>query len=506
MSVGKLNAMEQSTLTFLELVPQAVISIDSRGQILNCNQRTLKLLGSPGVEYTRSINVLSFPALVQSGFSEICRSALEQNKEVSAEISYRSIWGKDLLVKIHCSPVPEANAPDEERMLVFLEDVTEERKANLELAAANKAKTQFLANMSHEVRTPLNGVIGFLSLLERHVHDPEAREFVDAAKSSAKSLLRLINEVLDVAKIEAGTLVVDKKAFRVKPMVDSILEQIQPLLLEHPLQLIVNIDNDLPQVYGDSVRYGQVLLNLISNAIKFTPQGSLQVRVSCIGQRGMENILTEVTDTGIGIPADHFEMVFQPFVQMDGSHTRRRDGAGLGLSICKSLVELMQGHVGLESEVGKGSHFWFSIPVHPVSAAHDAGMARVYRTNTITNHRHVLLVDSDDARRAEIAATLRNDGVQVSEVGSSNPGWRPNELVDLVLIDLQSDGLDPYGISLEFRSMDWKGPIIALTHLDALTSIEEHQRCKESGINDFLSKPAEADVLLARVRHWLAHK
>jgi signal transduction histidine kinase len=371
--------MELTTTSLLEILPQAAITVSGDGRIVNCNQQALDLLGSPGFEFIRTINVLRFPALVKSGLSEMVRLALHEKKSVQAEKTFQSSWGKELILKFTCTPIPGIESPEDECLFIFLQDLTEERNLTMELTAANKSKTQFLANMSHEVRTPLNGVIGFLSLLERHVQDSEAREFVDAAKSSAKSLLRLINEVLDVAKIEAGTLVVDKKPFHVRPLVDSVLEQVKPLLNEHPISLNVHVPNDLRQLQGDSIRYTQVLMNLVSNAIKFSLQGSVTIKASIIGARGQESLLTEVLDTGVGIALEHQQAIFQPFVQMDGSHTRRRDGAGLGLSISKSLIQLMQGQMGLESKQNEGSRFWFTVPVNPVLREGDSALSRVYR-------------------------------------------------------------------------------------------------------------------------------
>lgn len=495
--------MEISTLPMLELFPFAAVTINRLGQILHCNTAVLELLGSPGMEYTRSINMLSFPSLVQAGVSDLIRASLEEKIPKKIEIPYRSIWGRDLFLRVHCSPIPNSNSPEEEAMMIFVQDITEDRKLNLELAAANKAKTQFLANMSHEVRTPLNGVIGFLSLLERHVQDAESKEFVDAAKSSAKSLLRLINEVLDVAKIEAGTLVVEKKPFHVKPLVDSILEQVKPMLLDHPLHLQIDASSDLPQVQGDSIRYSQVLHNLVSNAIKFTNHGSVTIRISTIGQKNQESLLTEVIDTGVGIPLENQQIVFQPFIQVDGSHTRRRDGAGLGLSICKALIQLMQGRIGLESRPSEGSRFWFTVPLIPIPTEGDTRLARVYRTDTRIATRHVLLIDSDAEQRDGVAQILMKDGIHVSQISSSDTTQQPDSPFDLILIDLQSEGIEPYAMAREYRAKGWGGPIIAMTRLDALTSASEHQKCRESGISDFLSKPCEPDVLLARVRHWL---
>ena len=494
--------MEITTSSILDLLPQAAVTINRHGRILNCNRLTLDLLGSPGVDFTRTINMLNFPSLVQSGIAETIKRCLDTGENTQSERTYRSIWGKDLLLKITCAPIPGVEDPEDECVVMFVEDVSEDRRINLELAAANKAKTQFLANMSHEVRTPLNGVIGFLSLLERHVQDPEAREFVDAAKTSAKSLLRLINEVLDVAKIEAGTLVVERKPFRPKPLLESVLEQVKPLLLDHPLPIQLDIAQDLPQIQGDSIRYSQVLHNLLTNAIKFTPQGSIAIKLSVIGLHGHESLLTEVSDTGIGIPLENQQTVFQPFVQIDGSHTRRRDGAGLGLSICKSLVELMNGRIGLESYPHKGSRFWFTIPMLAPTLEGNSSLSKVFRAETHVA-RHVLLIDSNKGRSKDLARILGEDGIHVTEIGNAAEAALPVSAFDLVLIDLQSESLEPYKISRDFRAKGWSGPIVAMTRLDALTSVQEHQRCKESGISDFLSKPCEADVLLARVRHWL---
>ena len=270
------------------------------------------------------------------------------------------------------------------------------------------------------------------------------------------------------------------------------------------MNIVVDVSRDLPQVQGDSIRYSQVLHNLISNAIKFTPQGTITIKATITGTRGHELLMTEVIDSGIGIPFENQQLVFQPFTQIDGSHTRKRDGAGLGLSICRSLVQLMQGYIGLESKPKVGSRFWFTIPLHPAKVVGaDAAMSRVYRAEMKGTARRILLVCSDEAERTQIAEDLSQDGLQVSFVKSTDSAELTSESIDLVLIDLQSTQLDPYNLAREFRAEGWSGPIIALTRLDASTSADEHQKCRESGISDFLSKPCEPDVLLARVRHWL---
>ena len=495
--------MEQTTATFLDVLPLAALSIDRQGRIIHCNQRMLELLGSPGLEFTQAINVLNFPSLVQNGLSEIFRNALNQTSNIQVERTYRSIWGKNLVVRMTCTPYPNLS-PDDEALLIFIQDITADRQANLELTLANRAKTQFLANMSHEVRTPLNGVIGFLSLLERYVQEPEAREFVDAARSSAKSLLRLINEVLDVAKIEAGSLVIEKKPFQLRPVVNAVLEQVRLLLLEQPLSLQVDVPADL-QVLGDSIRYSQVLMNLVSNAIKFTEQGSISIKIQVEKENGQDVLKTEVTDTGIGIRYEHQQLVFQPFTQIDGEHNRHREGAGLGLTICKSLVQLMQGRMGMESRPKLGSRFWFTIPMHPKPQNGDRLMERVFRLETRSPGHRILLLDSDPLQREALAKPLIMDGYQVEESDSDDFSSLAPFHTDLVLLDLQSTGFDPYLVARNFRTQGWNGPIIALTRLDASAGAEEHQRCKESGISDFLTKPCSDDVLLARVRSWLFH-
>lgn len=486
---------------FLELLPQAAVSIKRDGWIVDCNQLLLDLLGSPGKEFTKSINVLRFPSLVQSEVPELVQKALSEGRSVHGERAYRSIWGKDLHLKITCTPIPGDDTPDSPVLLMFLEDVTAERSLNMELELANKAKTQFLANMSHEVRTPLNGVLGFLSLLERHFPEGEPREYVDAAKASAKSLLRLINEVLDVAKIEAGTLAVERKPFKPKALLDSIIEQSRHLLLEHPLQMEMRVPQDLPTVHGDSIRFGQVLQNLITNAIKFTPKGSIAIQMSVIGVGERQQLLTEVIDTGVGISPEHHHSIFQPFIQVDGSHTRRRDGAGLGLSICKSLVHLMQGQIGVESHLGKGSRFWFMLPILPPTQ--NQVLSGVVRSDVRNQQAKTIGLFTDDSElRQQLQQAFSLDGHYTVDAGSAS---QQCSQMEVLVLDLQVTSEDPYLFAHNVRNNGYLGPILALTVLDAMTAADEHHRCKMAGIDDFLSKPFDPDAIRSRVRHWLVH-
>lgn len=495
--------MSQPAYQYLDLCPMAALTISRQGAIIYCNEATAKTMGSPGIEFTKTINVLSFPPMVQAGLADIIRQAIGSKETIQVERPYRSVWGKDLVLQAYCIPLQEPVGHPDEVLLIYIADVTQDRAHLQELAQASKAKTQFLANMSHEVRTPLNGVLGFLSLLDRQVQDGESREYIDAARSSAKSLLRLINEVLDIAKIEAGTLVVERKAIQVPLIIDSVIQQVKPLIQETDLEIRLEVPDHIKSVQGDSLRYSQVLFNLLSNAIKFTNRGSITIRCYEQYSEGGEYLLTEVIDTGIGIPLDSQHLVFLPFTQVDGTFTRKRDGAGLGLSICKSLVHLMGGEIGLESAVGKGSRFWFTLPITLRDSESESLPETLLRPDASSKPRSVLVVSSEPNDDHHVAKVLSDAGFHVQQFTHELAFPENSSSFDLMLFDLDHPTEQCYATVKSVRNQGWNGPIVAMLRLDLEGSAEIHQLCRDNGISDFLSKPCPSAVLIERVRHWL---
>jgi len=231
--------------------------------------------------------------------------------------------------------------------------------------AANRAKSEFLANMSHEIRTPMNGIIGMTQLALRNRLDAESREFVQIAHDSAQSLLTILNDILDVSKIEAGKLHIERAPFEPASLVREVMRLMEPSIDEKHLHHRLTLPAELPnQVLGDPLRIRQVLLNLIGNAVKFTHAGSVAVDLTITEQTTDTLTLSvAVSDTGIGIPADRLEAIFQAFAQADGSTTRHYGGTGLGLTISARLVELMGGRLSVDSEEGRGSTFRFTLPL-----------------------------------------------------------------------------------------------------------------------------------------------
>lgn len=286
------------------------------------------------------------------------------------------------------------------------------RKRALE---ASKVKSEFLANMSHEIRTPINGILGFADLLSHTQLDEEQRDYVNTVKESCASLLAIVNDILDFSKIEAGKMVIDNVAFDLRDCVEEVLSLLAPTAYGKSLELVHLIYSDVPlKLYGDPIRIRQVLTNLAHNAIKFTPSGRVVVRVMLEDETDQEAVLrVNVTDTGIGLSQSDQERLFKAFGQADTSITRRFGGAGLGLIISRKLVEQMGGSIGLESEPGKGSTFWFTlrcvkqrVNLSGVSERRDAALAG----------RRVLLYDEEGLSRLAIKHTLTGWGMKVLEV------------------------------------------------------------------------------------------
>ena len=370
-----------------------------------------------------------------------------------------------------------------------------------EALRANKMKSQFLANMSHEIRTPMAGVQGMLELLSGTSLSGEQRELVDTVRDCSQSLLIVLDDVLDLARIDAGKMVITNRPFRLESAIKGTLSLFELQAQQRRLDLRVKISDELPErLLGDPDRLRQLLVNLVSNAMKFTPEGHIEIRVF-----PHENWLkVEVEDSGIGIPADKLDTLWMAFEQVDNSASRRYEGAGLGLSIVRRLVDLMGGQLGVRSELGQGSTFWFSLPLEEYdsdSGEHEA-LAKTGTAVLPTHDFHILVAEDNPINRRVLVTQLESLGYRVSEAKNGKEVLKQmvSHDVDLIFMDCQMPELDGYTASQELRKQGFKKPILALT---AHAMSGERARCLEAGMDDHLTKPLAKAALVSTLNRWL---
>jgi PAS domain S-box-containing protein len=494
--------------------PVGYLTLDANGMILKHNQTFAAMLDKTGISWVGTpLSALICPEdrdIFLARFKAFFKLPMKKSIEVRLCHSH----GDELWVRLagRAELLFSEGHDARDCLLLSVTDIATEKQAEDELArawehaeAANRAKSEFLANMSHEIRTPMNGIIGMTQLLELTALSPEQKEYLQCINYSGQNLLSIINDILDLSRVEAGRVELECAPFSIRSVIETTVAIHLPLVRTKHLTITTDISPDLPeQLLGDQLRIKQILHNLLGNAVKFTDSGRIDIRVRHL-QRVDDKILlgVNISDTGIGITAEQQKLIFAPFTQADTSTSRKYGGTGLGLTISRRLAELMGGSLTVESSPGVGSTFHFTISLSTPSALKSAAGPVECILAWNDSPKRILVAEDNPVNQRYISLVLQKMGHQVTVVENGREALAALEqsAFDLVLMDIRMPVMNGEEALAALRERTRQEtvipPVIALT---AFALKGDREKFLQQGFDGYLSKPVDLESLVNEIR------
>jgi PAS domain S-box-containing protein len=497
----KLRESEARFRTMADSSPIMIWLTDPQGNTLFLNRAYLEYCGVAADEAT----TYDWPKIVHPDDRDVYvaafKTALENRRTFHQRVRLRRFDGQWRWFESRGNPIVDATG----HMTGYIgssPDITDIYESQQRLRELDQRKDEFLANMSHEIRSPLAGIMGYAELLLTKLKDPEEIECLKTIKESGDYLIEIVNDILDLSKIEAGKLVLNVEAVSPHAVLGEIHGLMDVRAREKRLPLVLRYDGVLPvTIHTDRTRLRQIVINLVSNAIKFTERGRVEIVAQFL--KDVDLLQVEVIDTGIGIAAEHQARLFEPFTQSDSTSTRRYGGTGLGLTITRRLVEMLGGGISFESEPDKGSTFRVTIPTAPGQPAsmpvHTTLRVDAAISELPLRDLHVLVVDD----RAEfcylVSKYIKDAGGRPEAAGDGETAIEAVEAAaktdpfHAIVMDIQMPGIDGYETTRRIRAKGFQTPVIALT---AAAMVGDREKCLQAGCDDYLTKPIDRSKLV----------